>query len=270
MADTTSIANLLEALRVWLLANPNGDLKDFAAENGCTVEDLADSWNTYFTQSADFSRNYNIDTTQSGAVYTPAPPPHGASHAEYREYLVQEVNNYQEFTTINNIEDNSINNQIFAGGDVELNQNTGDLDEGAVLQQGEGNVANTGDMTNSGGSAGSVFGRAETIGSGNTNFGDGQQGVNASTGNNARQANQQQDNDVNVETGDTTGGDGGDGDGGNAGGGLGVGIIGVGVGGTGGDGDGGNAGDADSNTEIDIETDNSQSLDQSDQPDMTP
>ena len=282
MTTGTSLAELLEALREWLLANPNGDLQDFAAEHDTTPQELAEGWNTYFAQ-ADFSRNYDLDTTtsQSGAqgatqaaaqaapVYTPSsPPPYNASPEEYEQYLTQEVNNFQEFTTINNItnniEDNSFNQQIIAGGDVDqdididnsentaedggviiddseldgVNLNTGDVGEEGVLQQGDGNVANTGDVNASDGSAGSVFGDATTIGSGNDNFGSGQQGVNVAVGDGNQQANQQQDNETTVELDDVdvTGGD-ANADGGDGG------VGGAGSGGAGGD--GGDGGDAD-------------------------
>jgi hypothetical protein len=216
-AGITNVAELLEALRAWLLTHPDGDLQDFADEYDVTLPELSEGWTTYFAQ-ADFSRNYNLDTAQSGTqgasqaaaqsaaqaapAYTPSePPPYGSSPEVYKEYLTQEVNNFQEFTTINNIEDNSFNQQIIAGGDVDqdididnsentaddggviiddselddTNVNTGDVGDEGVLQQGEDNVANTGDVTASDGGAGSVFGDATTVGSGNENFGSGQQ-----------------------------------------------------------------------------------------------
>ena len=335
MTTGTSLAELLEALREWLLANPNGDLQDFAAEHDTTPQELAEGWNTYFAQ-ADFSRNYDLDTTtsQSGAqgatqaaaqaapVYTPSsPPPYNASPEEYAQYLTQEVNNFQEFTTINNItnniEDNSFNQQIIGsnvdqdididnsentaedGGVIiddseldDVNLNTGDVGEEGVLQQGDGNVANTGDVTASDGSAGSVFGDATTIGSGNDSFGSGQQGVNVAVGDGNQQANQQQDNETTVELDDVdvtggdanadggdggvggagsggdggAGGEGGDGDGGfpfgpagdggdgGAGGAGGTGAGGSADGGAGGDADGGDAG-------IDIDASNNQDID---------
>jgi hypothetical protein len=181
MTSVTNVADLLEALRQWLLANPNGDLQDFAEEHDTTPQELAEGWNNYFAQ-ADFSRNYNLDTAQSGSqgatqaaaqaapAYTPSePPPYDASPEEYVQYLTQEVNNYQEFTTINNIEDKSINQIIDTGGgdfnqeidnseqtateggviiddstldDVDVN--TGDVGPGGVLQQGDDNQAATG------------------------------------------------------------------------------------------------------------------------------
>lgn len=309
VVDTTSLGALLEALRSWLLANPDGDVEDFAAEHGCSVEDLAEGWNTYFTQ-ADFSRNYNLDTAQSGAQSAPAyapsePPPYGGTPAEYQQYLTQEVYNYQQFTTVNNIEDNSINQNIV---DSEVNQNfgddsviiddsvltdspvnTGDVTDGGVLQQGDDNQANTGDVTASDGSAASVFGDANNIGSGNDNFGDGQQAVNAAQGDGNKQANQQQDNDTDVTIGDTTGGTGGDGTGGaggaggagtssadggdggdggpdfyyggdsDDGGAGGAGGTSTGTGGAGGSGGAGEGGDADA--EVDVDVDNTQNID---------
>ncbi len=284
MTAITNVPELLEALRTWLLANPNGDVQDFAAEHDTTPQELSEGWNTYFAQ-ADFSRNYNLDTAQSGSqgatqaaaqaapAYTPSePPPYDASPEEYVQYLTQEVNNYQEFTTINNIEDNSINQQITAGGDVnqdfdidnsentvgedgvlirdseldDTNVNTGDVDDGGVLQQGDENQANTGDVTATDGSAGSVFGDATSVGSGNDNFGSGQQSNNAALGDNNKQVNQQQDNDTDIEVGDTTGGDasadGGDG-----------GTGGAGTGGAGGAGGAGGGVDADSSSFPDID-----------------
>src|SRR5690606_38881812 len=289
MTSVTNIADLLEALRQWLLANPNGDLQDFAAEHDTTPQELAETWNNFFAH-ADFSRNYNLDTAQAGAqgatqaatqaaahsapAYVPSsPPPYHASPEEYVQYLKQEVHNYQQFTTINNIEDNSINTQILAGGDVDLdidqnraedggvviddselddvNLNTGDVGPGGVLQQGEtnqsatwdenvlqagdNNVGNTGDITASDGSSVAVGGNASSIGSGIDNFGSGQQATNVAVGDNNKQANQQQDNDSEVTVGDTKGGTATGGAGGDA-------TGGAGTGGDGGDGGDGGAG----------------------------
>jgi hypothetical protein len=345
MTSTTNVADLLEALRQWLLANPNGDLEDFTEQYDTTPQELTEAWNTYFAQ-ADFSRNYNLDTAQSGSqgatqaaaqaapAYTPSePPPYDASPQEYVQYLTQEVNNYQEFTTINNIEDNSFNQQIIAGGDVnqeididnseqtateggviiddseleDVDLNTGNVGPGGVLQQGDdnqaatgdenvlqdgdNNVGNTGDIDASDGSAVSVGGDATSIGSGNDNFGSGQQATNVAVGDNNKQANQQQDNDTDIDVGDTTGGtasaDGGDATGGAGTGGAGGaggdggaggsdlddfpfdgggdggdgGAGGAGGAGTGGSATGGAGGEADASAEVDIDVENSQNID---------
>ncbi|MDF3051006.1 MAG: hypothetical protein K0R87_2644 [Pseudonocardia sp.] len=269
--DTTSLAALLEALRSWLIENPDGDIQEFADEHNVDVADLADGWHAYFAQ-ADFSRNYDLgtDTTQAGAqsavqsapVYTPSePPPYGSSPEVYHEYLTQEVNNFQEFTTVNNItnniEDNSFNQQIIGSevqqeididnsdvtqgdGSVNIDEselidspiNTGDVDDGGVLQQGDGNQANTGNVSASDGSAASVFGEATTIGSGNDNFGDGQNVTTTTLGDGNETAVITQDNDTDIRQ-DIETGDGGDADGGDGG-----------SGGSGGDGgDGGDRGD---------------------------
>jgi hypothetical protein len=263
MSTGINLAQLLEALRTWLLANPDGNLQDFAEEHDTSVPELAEAWHTYFAQ-ADFSRNYDLDTTttqqgaqgasqsaaqatQAAPAYTPSePPPYGSSTEEYAQYLTQEVNNFQEFTTINNIEnnieDNSFNQQIIGSNvdqDVDIdnsdntvgdegvlvrdseladtNINTGDVDDRGVLQQGDDNVAATGDVSADDGGAASVLGDATTVGSGNENFGSGQQGINAAIGDNNQQANQQQDNDTDIEIGDVTGGAGGSADGGDGG-----------------------------------------------------
>ena len=164
--DTTSLAALLEALRNWLIDNPDGDIQEFADEHDVEVADLADGWQAYFAQ-ADFSRNYDLgtDTTQAGAqgavqaapVYTPSePPPYGSSPEVYHEYLTQEVNNYQEFTTVNNItnniEDNSFNQQIIDSevqqeididnSDVEQGDNSVNIDESTLVDS----PVNTGDV----------------------------------------------------------------------------------------------------------------------------
>ena len=230
--DTTSLAALLEALRNWLIENPDGDIQEFADEHGVEVADLADAWQANFVQG-DFSRNYDLDTntTQAGAqgavqaapAYTPSePPPYGSSPEVYHEYLTQEVSNYQEFTTVNNItnniEDNSFNQQIvdsevqqeidIDNSDVEQGDNSVNIDEselldspvntgnvgpGGVLQQGDGNAANTGDVTATDGSSATVFGDATTTGSGNDNFGDGQNAVTTAVGDNNEQATVNQD-----------------------------------------------------------------------------
>jgi hypothetical protein len=183
---TGELAQVLEALRTWLIGHPNGNIQDFADDHNTTPQELAEGWNTFFAQ-ADFSRNYNLDTAQSGAqgatqaatqaaansapVYVPSsPPPYDASPEEYVQYLTQEVNNYQHFTTVNNIHDESINQVINTGGgdfNQEIDQseqtvgeggvliddstlddvdiNTGDVGPGGVLQQGDDNQAATGD-----------------------------------------------------------------------------------------------------------------------------
>src|SRR5918995_42814 len=235
--DTTSLAALLEALRSWLIENPDGDIQEFADEHNVDVADLADGWHAYFAQ-ADFSRNYDLgtDTTQAGAqsavqsapVYTPSePPPYGSSPEVYHEYLTQEVNNFQEFTTVNNItnniEDNSFNQQIVGSevqqeididnsdveqGDNSVNidestlvdspVNTGNVDDGGVLQQGNGNVANTGDVSATDGSSATGVGDATTIGSGNDNFGDGQNVTTTTLGDGNETAVITQDNDTDI------------------------------------------------------------------------
>jgi hypothetical protein len=262
--DTTSLAALLEALRNWLIENPDGDIQEFADEHGVEVADLADAWQANFVQG-DFSRNYDLDTntTQAGAqgavqaapAYTPSePPPYGSSPEVYQEYLTQEVSNYQEFTTVNNItnniEDNSFNQQIvdsevqqeidIDNSDVEQGDNSVNIDESelldspvntgnvgpdGVLQQGDGNAANTGDVTATDGSSATVFGDATTTGSGNDNFGDGQNAVTTAVGDNNEQATVNQANDTQVEqnittgdSGDATGGAGGSGGAGGTGG----------------------------------------------------
>ncbi len=170
------------------------------------------------------------------------------------------MNNFQEFTTVNNItnniEDNSFNQQIIdsevqqeididnsdvtqGDGSVNIDEstlvespiNTGDVDDGGVLQQGDGNQANTGDVSASDGSSASVFGDATTVGSGNDNFGDGQNVTTTTLGDGNETAVVTQDNDTDI-TQDIEAGDGGDADGGEGGSG--------GAGGDGGDrGDGG-------------------------------
>jgi hypothetical protein len=289
--DTTSLAALLEALRNWLIENPNGDIQDFADEHNVEVADLADAWHANFVQG-DFSRNYDLgtNTTQAGAqgavqaapAYTPSePPPYGSSPEVYHEYLTQEVSNYQEFTTVNNItnniEDNSFNQQIVDSevqqeididnsdvtqGDDSVNidesdltdspVNTGDIGEDGVLQQGDGNAANTGDVTATDGSSATVFGDATTTGSGNDNFGDGQNAVTTAVGDNNEQATVNQANETQVEqnitTGDSGAATGGSGGAGGAGGDGGDGgpdfYYDGGDGGAGGVGGGGGAGGA--------------------------
>ncbi|MGQ0576319.1 MAG: hypothetical protein ACT4RN_19250 [Pseudonocardia sp.] len=266
MADTldaAALANLLDDLMAWLKANPNGDLEDFAAEHDCSIEDVSDSWNTYF--SADFSRKYDIDTE-----YNPGPPPHGDPEA-LKSYIVKEVNTYQEFTTINNIEDNSFNQQIIAGGDVNQNidiDNSDNIadDGGVVIRDSELDDTNvvTGDrnVVDSDGNniTGDVTTTAGEGGQAATNIGFGDGDIN----------NNQQSAEVNVtNTGDNTGGsaDGTGGAGGNAdadadGGRGGAGGDGgdggdlddpfLGVGGAAGDGgDGGRGGNADADADAD-------------------
>ena len=285
--DTTSLAALLEALRSWLIDNPDGDIQEFADEHGVEVADLADGWQAHFAQ-ADFSRNYDLgtDTTQAGAqgtvqaapVYTPSePPPYGSSPEVYHEYLTQEVHNYQEFTTVNNItnniEDNSFNQQIIDSevqqeididnSDVEQGDNSVNIDESTltdspvntgnvgpegVLQQGDGNAANTGDVSASDGSSATVFGDATTVGSGNDNFGDGQNAVTTAVGDNNQQATVNQENETDVEqnitTGDSGDATGGAGGAGGAGGDGGDGAFDFSDGGDGGGGGAGGAGGA--------------------------
>lgn len=145
--DAQQLADLLDDLMKWLQAHPNADIQDFADEHNCSVEDISDSWNTYF--SADFSRDYKIDTDYDND-YHPAPPPHGDPQA-LKEYIVQEVKTYQSFTTINNIEDNSFNQQIIADDvhqDIDIDNSDNIADNGGVVvrdsELNDSNV-NTGD-----------------------------------------------------------------------------------------------------------------------------
>src|SRR5690242_17249413 len=64
-AGISNMGQLLEALREWLLANPDGNIQDFAAQHDTTPQELTEGWNNTFNQ-ADFSRHYNLDTAQSG------------------------------------------------------------------------------------------------------------------------------------------------------------------------------------------------------------
>ncbi|MGQ0577266.1 MAG: hypothetical protein ACT4RN_24140 [Pseudonocardia sp.] len=208
-ANAIDIAELLDALKAWL--SGGGDLDEFAADSGVSVEDISDSWNTYF--SPDFSRDYNINNSQSGGpAYTPQPPPAGGSPGAMKEYILQEVHNHQVFTTVNNIEDNSFNQQIVAGGDVHQDldiDNSDNIaeDSGVVIRDsdlhdsnvvtGDDNVVDSedvldGDVTTTAGPGG----QAQS----GINFGEGEVNQN------------QQDQDVDVTTsGDNTGGDGGPG-----------------------------------------------------------
>ena len=317
--DTTSLAALLEALRNWLIENPNGDIQEFADEHGVEVADLADAWQANFVQG-DFSRNYDLDTntTQAGAqgavqaapAYTPSePPPYGSSPEVYHEYLTQEVNNFQEFTTVNNItnniEDNSFNQQIvdsevqqeidIDNSDVEQGDNSVNIDEselldspvntgnvgpGGVLQQGDGNAANTGDVTATDGSSATGLGDATTVGSGNDNFGDGQNVTTTTVGDGNQTGVVTQDNDTDIDqdvdtgdSGDATGGAGGSGGAGGAGGDGGEGDGGPfffedgdggdgGAGGSGGSGGaGGDATSGDTGADLDNHVDNSVDID---------
>lgn len=257
--DATALADLLDDLMAWLKANPGKDLEDFADEKNCSVEDISDAWNTYF--SADFSRDYKIDNDYDGG-YHPSPPPHGDPQA-LKSYIVQEVNTYQEFTTINNIEDNSFNQQIIAGGDVnqdiDIDNSDNIADDGGVLIRdsdlddtnvvtGDRNVVDSEDAI-----TGDVTTQVEDGGQAATNIGFGSGDVN----------NTQQNADVDVTNiGDNTsgntgsadgeGGDGGradadaDGGAGGSGGDIDDPFLGIGAGGAGGD--GGNA-DADADAD---------------------
>jgi len=248
--DTTSLASLLDALRAWLQANPDADLEDFAAAHHCTVEDVSDAWNTYFT--ADFSRDYDLNTTQGAVHYSPAPPPHNASPAEYKQYLTEEINNYQQFTTINNIEDNSFNQQIIGSNvnqDIDLDNSDNIVGEDGVLIR-DSNIddtnINTGDR---------AVQDSEDVLTGNvtTQVDDGAQaqtGINFGAGD-LQQNQQDQDVEINKVGDNTASGGSADGTGG----------AGTGGGGTGGDADadadatgaggilGGGSGDADADAD---------------------
>jgi len=130
--DAKALADMLDDLLDWLRANPGKDLSDFADAHHCSVEDIADSWNTYF--SPDFTRHYKIDTDYDNH-YHPAPPPHGDVKA-LKSYIVQEVNTYQQYTTVNNIEDNSFNQQIIADDvhqDIDIDNSDNVADHGGVV-----------------------------------------------------------------------------------------------------------------------------------------
>jgi hypothetical protein len=242
--STTSVEHLIRELLAFLKDNPNADIAEFAELQGCTVEDVAEGWSNYFND-VDFSRENNIDNNVGS--YHPTHPPKSGDEEAHKHYLTQEVKNYHEYTTINNIDDHSFNQSIFAGGDLKLDQDF-DIDNstntagdgGVVIRESSVGDVNTGDVKAEDGSAGSVFGDATSVGGGNDNFGDGQNAVNAATGDDAKQVNQQQDNDTDIRVGDQTGGTGGAGTGGHGGDASGDG----GAGGDSGDaGDGGDGGD---------------------------
>lgn len=128
--DAHALASLLDDLVKWLRDHPGEDLQDFADEHNCSIDDISDSWNTYF--SADFSRNYKIDNDND---YHPQHPPHGDPHA-LKSYIVREVNTYQQYTTVNNIEDNSFNQQIIADDvhqDIDIDNSDNIADHGGVV-----------------------------------------------------------------------------------------------------------------------------------------
>ena len=252
--DTTSLAALLEALRSWLIENPDGDIQEFADEHNVDVADLADGWHAYFAQ-ADFSRSYHDlartrprpaqSAVQSAPVYTPSePPPYGSSPGVYHEYLTQEVQQLPGVrpsttsrttsrTTRSTSRSSTARSSRRSTSTTAMSPrataaststsrligspiNTGDVDDGGVLQQGDGNQANTGDVSASDGSAASVFGEATTIGSGNGNFGDEQNVTTTTLGDGNETAVITQDNDTDIRR-DIETGDGGDADGGDGG-----------------------------------------------------
>lgn len=281
--DPSTLANLLDDMMAWLKSHPGADLQDFADDRNCSIDDISDSWNTYF--DADFSRDYKIDTDNDGG-YHPQPPPHGDPQA-LKSYIVNEVNTYQQYTTINNIEDNSFNQQIIAGGDVtqdiDIDNSDNIADNGGVLIQdsdvdgsnivtGNENVVDsedvlTGDVTTTAGDGGQA--------ASNINFGDGD------ITNTQQTANIDVDNTGDNTSGDTgsangiggkggdagadsdatggVGGEGGDGDpflglGGGGGDGGGAGSV-AGASADGGDGTGGTSGDsgnAGNDTDIEV------------------
>ena len=224
----SSVESLIEDLLEFLRKNPDGDVADFAADHGCTVEDVAEGWSNYFN-SVEFNRG-NVNNIDSPSGYTPSAHPSGGGEAADKEWITREVQNFYEYNTTNNIhnEDNSFNQNIQALGDVDLDQdldidnsdNTvgdkgilirdSDVDE-SNLNTGDRAVqdsedVNTGDVT----TTASGGGQANS----GLNFGDG----------NLQQANQA--NKVEVDTGDATGGAGGAATGGaaDAGGGAGGGV----------------------------------------------
>lgn len=277
MADTLdahALAQLLDELMAFLKNNPDADLEDFAESHGCSIDDISDSWNTYF--SADFSRKYDIDND-----YHPSHPPHGGGDKALKEYIVKEVNTYQHYTTVNNITDNSFNQQIIAGGDVnqdiDIDNSTNVADDGGVLIRdsdvddsnivtGDRNVVDsdgnnvTGDVHTEAGDGG----QAAT----NFNFGDGDvdnrlqnadvdidnRGDNFADGGAGGDSNQDVDSAA-------TAGDGGAGGAGDDGGHGGAGIdgdpfLGLGGGGDGGaGGDGGDGGDSSAASSVSADSD---------------
>lgn len=129
--DPQALSKLLDDLMKWLRAHPGEDLQDFADDHNCSIEDISDSWNTFF--SGDFSKHYKIDTDYDNH-YHPQPPPHGDPHA-LKSYIVREVNTYQQFTTVNNIDDHSFNQQIVADKvqqDIDIDNSQHIADHGGV------------------------------------------------------------------------------------------------------------------------------------------
>lgn len=209
---TTSLESLIQELLEWLREHPEGDLENFAALQGCSVDDLAEGWHNHFNE-VEQNRNYSIDNGPAG--YHPSHPPHGDDDAKH--YLTKEISNYYEYH--NHIEDNSTNvaNNIVAGDDVHLDQdfdidnsdNTA-TDGGVVVRDSEIDDSNivTGDRN-------AVDSEDVNTGDVTTNVDDGQ----AAVGLNFGEGNQQQANQANEVTatgGAGTGGSGGAATGGEA------------------------------------------------------
>jgi len=209
--DAQALADLLDDLMAWLRANPDADLNDFAEQHNCSVEDVSDAWNTYF--SADFSRDYKFDNDIN---YNPGPPPHGNPEA-LKSYLVNEVNTYQQYTT--NIEDNSFNQQIIAGGDVDqdidIDNSDNIADDGGVVVR-DSSLDDSDVVTGDRNAVESEDVLTGEVGSPDDDGGQGANNINFGRG---EVTNTQQAADVDVDnSGDTTSGDTGsaDGEGGDA------------------------------------------------------
>ncbi|HVL84999.1 MAG TPA: hypothetical protein VM367_12035, partial [Pseudonocardia sp.] len=222
---TTSIESLIQELLAWLEDNPEGDLQDFAELQGCTVGDIAEGWHNHFNE-IEANRNYSIDN--GPASYHPSHPPHGDDE-DAKHYLVREVSNYYEYNS--HIEDNStnVNQNIIAGGDVDIDQDF-DIDNSDNVASDGGVVVRDSDVDDSNlvtGDRNAVDSTGVNTGDVTTDVDDGQAAVGLNFGSgDVQQANQS--GDVTVTGGAGAGGAGG-----------------AGTGGAGTSGDAGDGGDAD-------------------------
>ncbi len=268
---TTFDADLAEVVKQYaeqFAAFLRGDLTldELQDATGLDAPDIYACLNNYVGQVNDVSREYNLGGDQE--VNLPQPPPvdHDAPEAVYRtvveQYQTNIVNDYSTNVQqiFNNDGDVNINQAIAGAGGTAINDST--VEDSLITSGGfenTGNIAvgnegdtqqNQGDVSADDGGAASVFGDAETTGSGNE-FGEGSQGnVQANSGDvegDLTQQSNQADTDVNV-TG--TGGGGGAGGDGGAGGAEDA------DGGAGGEGGGGGDGIDDSPITVTVDQDN--------------
>jgi len=180
-----SVEQLIQDLLDYFQNNPNATVEQFASQEGCSVDDVYEAYNTAARQVA----------SQGGGQVAVQEIPHGASAAQAQSIIQENI------TQITNIDNSRTANVFGDNANIDQGDNTA-TDGGVVIDDStldDSNV-NTGDRA--------VTGDNNQAVTGDVTAGD--QGQNAiNFGDDAKIAQQNRGDVTNTSTGDNTGGAGG-------------------------------------------------------------